>query len=63
MLAPAGTGDFLRGRGITGEQQAFRGGGEGEKLCRHEQQQNKRKKDCVLQINVKFRASQPGTVR
>ena len=47
MLAPAQTGDFLGEEALQVNGGLFRGGGKGEKMCRHEEQQNKRNKDCV----------------
>lgn len=69
MLAPAQTGDFLGEEALQVNGGLFRGGGKGEKMCRHERQQNKRNKDCVHSHTHKTLKSepvenrQPGTVR
>ena len=47
MLAPVQAGDFLREEGLQVNSGLLRGGGKGDKMCRHEQQHNKRNKDCV----------------
>lgn len=69
MLAPVQAGDFLREEGLQVNSGLLRGGGKGEKMCRHEQQQNKRNKDCVHSHAYKTLKSEPeenrqsGTVR
>ena len=58
MLAPAQTGDFLGEEALQVNSGFFRGG-KAEKMCRHEQQQNKRNKDCVHSHTHKTLKSEP----